>query len=244
MLSDIHGNLPALEAALEDARQQADAVVFAGDLGWGGPFPAEVVARLRDLGYPCVVGNTDRALLQAPASHPYARWAHLSLAPEDLEYLQRLPIQHWIDLAPLAEPPVPAGAAGSPARRLLVVHSAPDDPERTLPDPTQEAGLERLFGAVPAACVVHGHDHRPSVVHLERLTVAGAGSVGMPFDGDPRACYAVVEYEPGRGIRVEHRRVRYDVDAAARGARERQMPGADGWIASVCRGLPPGRTTL
>ncbi len=239
IFSDVHGNLHALEAVLADARERADGWVVAGDLAWGGPFPAEVIDRVRSLGCPVVLGNTDQTLLEEPA-HPYARWARARLEDGHLDYLRGLPLVHWVD----PPTPAPGGAAGTGSGRLLVVHSTPDDPARALPDPSQEEGLERLFGQLPAEMVVHGHDHRVSRVRLARTTVVGLGSVGLPLDGDPRAAYALFSWVPGLGWQVEQRRVAYDVEAAGEAARLRGCPGGQRWAEAIRRGISPDRITL
>ena len=229
VLADVHGNLPALQAVLQDAREHAQRIVCAGDLAWGGPCPGEVVACIREGGYACVLGNTDRTLAEGSGAHPYTRWARARMQPPELEFLGRLPLALEVD------------EGGG----LLVVHSAPGDPARPLPDPTQDAGLEKLFGHLPVAVVVHGHDHRPSAVALRRVLVVGAGSVGQPFDGDPRACYVLLRWEQASNTwHVTHRRVSYDVEESVRLARLYDMPGAARWAESVRRGVPAERPTL
>lgn len=224
VFSDVHGNWRALQAVLADVRGRADVVVCAGDVAWGGPFPELVVDHLRESALPCVVGNTDlTAAGDEGAHHPWARWARERLREHHRAFLAGLPPEHRIE---------------TPSGRLLVVHSAPGDPARPLPDPSQEGELERLFGDAGAAVVVHGHDHRPSVAGLRRVSVVGTGAVGLPFDGDPRACYVIVTAE-GRGFSFEHRRVAYDVEAAAAEAEKAGMPGAARWGAAIRRGLPP-----
>ena len=230
IFSDVHGNWRALEAVLAEVWRQADAVVCAGDLAWGGPFPERVIERLEESGLPCVVGNTDLTAARDDegAHHPWARWARARLGERHRAFLARLPLQHRVD---------------TPAGPVLVVHSTPDDPARPLPHWTEEAALERLFGSADAAVVVHGHDHWPSVVPLGRLTVVGTGAVGLPFDGDPRACFALVTAQEG-GFKIEHRRVAYDVEAAAAEAQQVGMPGAARWGAAIRRGLPPDRVIV
>ncbi len=227
VFSDIHGNWRALEAVLADLDGRADVVVCGGDVAWGGPRPERVVDALLASGLPVVLGNTDvmaadEALAQ---EQPWARWAHARLEPRHRDFLRSLPLQRSIE---------------TPAGPLLIVHSTPDDPARRLPAPSEEQALQRLFGAAGAPLVVHGHDHLPSVAHLSGVVVVGAGAVGLPFDGDPRACYVVVTAEEG-GFSVEHRRVAYDVEAAAAEAQELGMPGAALWGQVVRRGLPPDR---
>lgn len=238
VLSDVHGNYRALEAVLADIGHAADVVVCAGDVAWGGPWPERVIQRLRELGCPCVVGNTDLALTGAAArSHPWGQWAVANMSAQSLAFLE--------GLSPEFRTRAPGEAAESAGGRgVLVVHSVPGDPARALPHPSQEEGLERVFGAIPAAVVVHGHDHLSAVVRLRTVTVVGTGSVGLPFDGDPRACYAVLEYDAQAGWRAQHRRVAYDAESAAREAEATGMPGVQRWGMAIRRGLPPDRVTV
>ncbi|WP_324717055.1 metallophosphoesterase family protein [Carboxydochorda subterranea] len=238
VFSDVHGNRHALEAVLQDAAGHADLLVCAGDLAWGGPFPEAVIRTLRDFRIPCVVGNTDLALLQeSGASHPWGRWALGRLSPEDLEFVRGLPLQHRI------APPGGAAPDKSP-QEVLVVHSSLDDPARPLPHRTQEEGLEKLFGQAPARVVVHGHDHQAYRVDLRRVTVVGTGSVGLPLDGDPRASYVLLTWAGDGTWQVEHRRIVYDVDGAAQEAQRTGMPGVQRWAVAIRRGLPPDRVSL
>ena len=230
VFSDVHGNWWALEAVLQALEGQVDVAVCAGDLLWGGPCPERVIERLQAAGLPCVVGNTDLMLVREDdeSRHPWARWARARLDEHHLAFLRALPLQHRVE---------------TPAGTVLVVHSTPEDPARHLPHWSEEAALERLYGAADAALVVHGHDHWPSVVPLRRLTVVGTGAVGLPYDGDPRACFVLITVRDGE-LKVEHRRVAYDVGAAAEEARQLGMPGAARWGAAIRQGLPPDRVIL
>ncbi|HEY8497629.1 MAG TPA: metallophosphoesterase family protein [Limnochordales bacterium] len=227
VFSDVHGNWHALQAVLQDLRGRADVAVCAGDLAWGGPFPERTVEQVQAGGFPCVLGNTDVTAADeaAAAHHPWARWARARLEPRHLAFLQGLPREHRIE---------------TPAGTVLVVHSTPSDPAAPLPKPSEPEAVVRLFRGAGAALVVHGHDHLPSVTRAPEVWVVGTGSVGLPFDGDPRACYVLVTATPD-GFAVEHRRVAYDVEAAAREALQGAMPGAARWAAAVRQGLSPDR---
>ncbi|WP_324668380.1 metallophosphoesterase family protein [Geochorda subterranea] len=225
VFSDIHGNWRAMEAVLADLDGRADVVVCGGDVAWGGPWPDRVIEALKAGGWPVVLGNTDVAAAdESVARHePWARWARERLREHHLTFLSSLSLQQQLE---------------TPAGPVLVVHSTPADPFAKLPAPSDGAGLERLFGQAGVPLVVHGHDHLPSQARLSGVMVVGAGAVGLPLDGDPRACYVVVTAEPG-GFTVEHRRVAYDVEAAVAEARELEMPGAARWGEAVRRGVLP-----
>ncbi|HZV50174.1 MAG TPA: metallophosphoesterase family protein [Candidatus Dormibacteraeota bacterium] len=221
IVSDVHGNLAALEAVIADLRQAApDLVVHGGDLALNGPRPAECVDRIRELGWPGVVGNTDQALWWMPPGLPentvrvFARLVERTaelLGEGRIGWLRRLPAE-W--------------------RRedeIALVHAVPGDTWKgVMPDaPDQE--LERWYGSLGAALAVYGHIHRPYVRRLGRLTVANSGSVGLPYDGDPRPSYLLVtDGEP------EVRRVAYDVERHLRDLESSGYPSA-GWLAAQAR---------
>ena len=206
VVSDIHGNLTALDAVIDDIGQLGvDVVVQAGDLVSGCSHPAEVIDRVREMNWPGVFGNTDEMLwlpervsevLAAPSLH---RIRDLLLAqtipsivgvigPDRVAWLQALP-RRWSD------------------RSFSVVHAGPDDVWQHVAATTSDQELTRVYGPLVSKLVVYGHIHQPSVRRLATFTVANAGSVGLPYDGDPRASYLLIDED-----RIEIRRVEYDVD--------------------------------
>jgi putative phosphoesterase len=222
LVSDVHGNLTALEAVVVDLRRRgADLVVHGGDLGLMGPRPAEVVDRIRELGWPGVVGNTDE-LLWRPEEHQRQltrapKLAHLlelifdayapdtrgRLGEERVAWLQTLPPEHR-------------------AEALTVVHAQPDDLWRApMPDATDDE-LSETYKPLAADRVGYGHIHRPFARSLEGLTVANAGSVGLPWDSDPRAAYLIFDDGIPNLIRVE-----YDVEEEVRALRAARHPDAE-----------------
>lgn len=205
LLYDVHGNLPALEAVLADAEAAgADRFVLGGDYALFGPWPRETVERLRALDAVWVRGNGER-------------WtAHPSAAPDDevvqgaIEYCRaQLGDALVNELAALPECCVRDG--------VRYVHASPRSDVRSfMPDEHDDDG-EMLEGVLEQR-LVFGHTHLP----FKRMAKAGIelvnpGSVGMPFDGNPRAAYALV----AEGGEVEHRRVEYDHEVSAAAIRER-----------------------
>jgi predicted phosphodiesterase len=207
VVSDIHGNLTALDSVIADiARRGIDRVIHAGDLALGGCQGFEVVNRIRELGWPGVVGNTDE-LLWRPNEHE----AQLARAPT-LAGLLRLLFDSYAP-ATLAQlgPDGLAWLRGLPENErlgnLLVLHASPGDLWRApMPDAPDEE-LLATYGPCEADVVAYGHIHRPFVRRPGRITVVNSGSVGSPLDGDPRASYLVVEGDEARIVRVE-----YDVE--------------------------------
>jgi putative phosphoesterase len=203
LLYDVHGNLLALEAVLEDAAEAgADRFLLGGDYAVAGGWPRETVERLKELDARWIRGNADRWLADAPD------------APEPMQpVIERAREALGKDLiAELAGLPETA-----PEGNVLYCHGSPEsDMKSFLPEPS-DADADLLTG-VEADRVVFGHTHLafarsgPGGVEL-----VNPGSVGLPWDGDHRSAYALV-HEDGR---VEQRRVEYDWRKAAEAVRER-----------------------
>jgi putative phosphoesterase len=238
IVSDIHGNLTAFEAVLADIQRRApDLVLHGGDLALMGAQPAEVIDRVRELGWPGVVGNTDEALWRpqeqarqenlAPKLGALLKLIFQEYAPATLEllgeervaWLRRLPAQHRLE-------------------DLVLVHAAPDDLWRAPMPDAEDDELSDIYGPLEVATAVYGHIHRPYTRTLtQRLTVANSGSVGMSWDGDPRACYLLIEDAHLHLVRVE-----YDVEREAALLMESGYPDAPRLVEMRRRGvfLRPG----
>ena len=172
----------------------------------GGPRPAEVIDRLRDVSWPGVYGNTDEMLwmpervsaeLRTPAVAPIRDGLLAYTIPRTIAAIgeERL---DWLRALPLRQ------SLGE----LSVVHATADDAWPVVPSTASDAELERRYGTLGTKVVVYGHIHHPFVRVFAGLTVVNAGAVGLSFDGDPRASYAVIDNE-----QVSIRRVAYDVNA-------------------------------
>lgn len=191
MLYDVHGNLPALEAVLDDARAAgADRFVLGGDYCLDGPWPRETLERLRSLPEASWIrGNTDRALLGEDdlfgGAYTFAREA---LGRERIEWLHTLPER------------VAFGGE-------LFCHASPLSDEETF---GREADADdvRLLAGEHRRMIVFGHSHlqflRPGPAQTE---LVNPGSVGIPRDGDPRAAWALRSPDGT----IEFRRTEYDV---------------------------------
>jgi putative phosphoesterase len=200
VFSDVHGNLSALEAVLADIEaRRPDHLICGGDLAFGGPAPEEAVARVVALRIPCVRGNTDEWLTPgAVAPEPISAWTRGRLSEGSRRYLAGLPLEHRVN-------------------DLLVVHATPWSVSDVVPKGAGPARLRDLLARGRATVVVYGHIHEAWIGHgPEGGLVVNTGSVGFPFDGDPRASYALLE-RTGAGWSVELRRVSYDVVQAAGG---------------------------
>ena len=229
IVSDIHGHLVAFEAVIADVKREApDLVLHGGDLVTIGPRPAEVIDRIRELGWSGVMGNTDEIVFDRSS---------------EAEQVSRAPsLQGWLHtlfgtLAPWAAERLDEGQVGwlralpRELRRdeLLLVHAAPTDLWRApMPDATDEQ-LVDVYSGRGAAVAAYGHIHRPFVRTVGALRVANTGSVGLPYDGDPRPSYLLID-----DGRPSIKRVSYALERSARDMIASGFPLAP-WLADVQR---------
>jgi putative phosphoesterase len=215
LVSDLHGNLPALEAVREDL-PAIDRLVCAGDIVGYNPWPAECLEWVREANVPTVMGNHDRAVASestfrfnemAAAGVEYAR-EHLT--SDQREWLGELPTERRV-------------VDG----RVRVVHGHPEDPDHYTrprefaPNLLTAGGIDTEAGATAPELLVMGHTHVQHHAVFEFGIVCNPGSVGQPRDGDPRAAYAVVDLEDRS---VEEHRVEYDVQRIQTAVREAGLP--------------------
>ncbi|MGH7708482.1 MAG: metallophosphoesterase family protein [Vulcanimicrobiaceae bacterium] len=220
LVSDIHGNIRALDACLADLRVQggADLLVGAGDYCMDGPKPRKVLERLTELGAHCVRGNTDRAIawtgLDDPAEAAQLAWQRERLGKRWVRWLGALPFSLRV---------------GSGRDGLLVVHANPvRDDEYVRPD-ADDAFLERITWGVSERAIAFGHLHMPYIRMWRDKLFVNVASAGLPKDGDPRAAYAIAT-QRSNGWEVVHRRVGFDVERVVREIRSSGMPDAKGRV--------------
>ena len=201
LIYDVHGNLPALEAVLDDARGAgADRYLLGGDYALFGAWPRETVEGLRGLAADWIRGNGER-WTASPEDAPDQVQAAIArcgemLGEEMLEELARLPETLTVD-------------------GVLYCHGSPgSDVVSFFPEPTEEEA--ELLEGVQTSRLVFGHTHLAFKRRAGEIELVNPGSVGMPFDGDPRAAYGLV----ADGGEVELRRVDYDHEASAAAVRE------------------------
>ena len=205
LLYDIHGNLPALEAVIEDAQGAGvDTFVLGGDYALMGAWPKEVVKRLDNLDATWIRGNTER-WLEDPSDTPGDELLHRAI-----EYCRA-------QLGGKATGRLFALPENMEIEGACVSHASPRSDMMTfMPEPSQ--GDRELLSNSTARTIVFGHSH----LQFSRTTDDGRllvnpGSVGLPFDGDRRAAYALWL----GGAAFELRRVEYDSDGYAAQVRER-----------------------
>lgn len=221
LLSDVHGNLPALEAVLDDAAHRGvEERWYCGDFLGYAPFPNEVVQKLRDVKAVSVIGNYDLKVLafrqkqeswkqkKTPEKYRAFQWNLEQLAPETKAYLESLPQQVQV--------PVNGFTA-------LLVHGSPDSVDEHLGSATPETRLEELAAAARVDLIACGHSHEAFARKVHGTWFVNPGSVGRPEGGDARAAYALLDFAGGE-LRVDHRRVAYDVERVVRAIREAGLP--------------------
>lgn len=232
LISDIHANLPALEAVLADIETKPDitGVYHLGDLVGYAPWPNEVVALLRQNAIPGVAGNYDSTVAtdykhcgckyenprQEELSHVSYAWTREHVSHETKTWLGSLPFR--IDIRPLG------GHASGPT--LTLIHGNQTLNTVYVTEDRSDDFLDKMgqsLGARAGGVVAFGHTHMPWHRLVSGIHYVNAGSVGRPKDGDARAGYVIVDIA-AEAINVEFARVAYDVEAAANGVLESELP--------------------
>ena len=214
-LSDLHGNLPALEAVLREVeRERPDLTVFCGDVA-SGPMPAETIDVLRRLpGARFVRGNADRGLIdefdgeeKGPMPGPFAGWCARQIDKGQRDFLASFEATVSVD-----------GVEG--IGRVLFCHAVPRNDMDVFSAETPDVRVRTLMSGVEADLVVCGHTHMQFDRKVDRLRIVNPGSVGMPY-GEPGAYWAML------GPGVDLRRTDYDRDAAAKRMRAKGAEEAE-----------------
>lgn len=221
-LYDIHANLPALQAVLEEIQRAAvDLIVVGGDV-FPGPMPCETFARLRELKIPTrfILGNGDREVLAAMRGEETRtlpeqalesiRWNASQISPEHASAIREWPAIITIDIAGIGE--------------TLFCHATPRNDTEVFTKFTPQERLKSAFAGVTAKLVVCGHTHMQFDRNVGDARVVNAGSVGMPF-GEPGAHWLLL------GPAVELRCTRYDLTRAAEAVRTTSYPQAEEFAA-------------
>jgi len=232
LISDVHANLPALEAVLADIARRNDiaATYHLGDLVGYAPWPDKTVALLREANIIGIAGNYDSTVAsdykhcgckyedprQEELSHISYDWTRRHVSRETKAALGRLPFRLDVRLA----------GGHQSGSTLVLVHGTPtlntlywteDRPDSFCRQ------MARVAGAKAGDVIAFGHTHVPWQRAVDGIHFLNAGSVGRPKDGDWRACYVVLRFAEG-ALRAEFVRVEYDIEQAVRGIRESELP--------------------
>jgi len=228
IISDIHGNLTALEAVMADLRQQRPDIIFhGGDVATAGCNPAEVIELIKDAGWAGVLGNTEEMLwddsglrameASAPKLKPllatleqFANTTKKMIGNQRLDWLRKLPPELRYD-------------------NLVLMHATPGNVWRAPMDTADDQAFIDAYSHLNAGMVVYCHIHRPFIRKVGEMTICNCGSVGSPYDGDPRASYLMIDDgEPSI------RRVEYDVEKEVGRLMTSDHPHKE-WIATLRR---------
>jgi len=215
VITDIHGNLPALEAALARIEEQGiEEIYCGGDLVGYGPHPTEVCALLEARDIPTIYGNYDYAIARdledcgcayvdqrdRELGRRSVEWTLAHTSPEAKAFMRSLPF----DLR-----------FGVSDAQVHLVHGSPRKVNEYLFEDKPASLYQRLARAEEAGTLVFGHTHKPWIHEYGGVLFVNCGSVGKPKDGDPRAAFAVLDPDGDRlAARIE--RVAYDAGAVAR----------------------------
>ena len=234
IVSDIHGNRTAFEAVLADLKQTSpDLILHGGDLADGGASPAEIVDRVRDLGWPGVLGNTDEMHTRPESLEEFAKqspqlesmWAVIrEMAAATREALGEERVA-WLRGLPLVQIHGPMG----------LVHASPTSPWIGPAPEASDAELRSAYEPLGQPIAVYGHIHQPYIRSLTGITVANSGSVSLSYDGDRRASYLLLD-----DSKPTIRRVEYDVDKELKALLNCGLPHSD-WMAKI---LESGRPQM
>lgn len=255
LFSDIHANLPALEAVLADINhRQPDAIYCLGDLVGYNAWPNEVINTIRRRGIPCIAGNYDYGIGRSSSDCGCAyktdeekamgavsiRYTNEQVGPNERAYLRTLPAHIRLEFQ-MQNDPEHLWAQHQPLS-LLLVHGSPRRINEYLFEDRGDRSLGRVLEGANTDIMCFGHTHKPYYKAIRTETegepyvrhAINIGSVGKPKDGDPRACYLMLTIgetaKPGSpgGISVEFIRVAYEIERAALAVFQTELPNAYG----------------
>ena len=229
IISDIHGNMQALETVLEDIKKENCEKIFClGDLAMAGPEPSKTIDKIRklqnDFDFEIIQGNTDEMIANCdnqmlhlleenvPVMANALRDDVQVISEEQKRYLRELPKQKEIEIQGV---------------KILLVHGSPRKNNENIFSNLKIEEVEEMIAGTTADIIFCGHTHVPCGYQTNtKQTVVNVGSVGRPFSEEPKSCYAVLEIDNGE-FSVKHNLLPYDVNKASMLLRERGFEGAD-----------------
>ena len=238
LISDIHGNLVSFDAVLEDIRQQhVNEIIFLGDIATLGPYPHEVVVRLKELDCPCIIGNHETYLFKPTLGHKYMRgtqwftdtltWCRAQLSPDDYKFIGTF------------EPIMKFSLAENVS--LICYHGSPRSNIENIFATTPAKQVDEMLNGYHATIMAGGHTHIQMMRQHKGILIVNAGSVGMPFEEMPFngpgpavmpwAEYAIASAENGVAA-VELRRVMVDLKKVTQAALDSRMPEPTDWLSN------------
>lgn len=231
VISDIHGNMDALERVLDRIKQKGCSKIFClGDIAMAGPEPKETIAKIQELmqteDFSIIQGNTDK-MLSVFSFDTYntifeknmvMAAAYLSdsqlLSSAEKKFLAELPEIKEYEIYGI---------------KILLVHGSPRKNDENIYPDMPIAEVEEMIKGTDADVIFCGHTHMPCGYQTTtNQTVINAGSVGRPFANTPEACFAIIDInEENSSFEIQHELVSYDVEGASVKIRTRNFEGAD-----------------
>ena len=223
VITDIHANLPALEAALQRIEELGiERIYCGGDLVGYGPHPNEVCALIEERGIPTIYGNYDYAIARdlddcgcayitahdRELGQQSVIWTLANTDQRSKDFMRELPFDLHLDVDAIS---------------VHLVHGSPRKVNEYLFEDKPASLYERLAGAETDQALVFGHTHKPWVHEYGGVLFVNCGSVGKPKDGDPRGAFATLE-RSGDSLQVTIERVPYDAEAVADEVRAAGLP--------------------
>ena len=226
LLSDIHGNFPALQAIEQHFHGTAfDYITNCGDTLVYGPFPNETLDWLREHQVVSILGNTDRTVKDILEGRPFTKPRKDEkrimytvtvdqLRPENAAYLCSLKKSAFVSLSK---------EQSEQSAGIHLFHGSPADPDEFLFPDTPDKRFKEFVKHLEGLYTVTGHTHMPYIKQVKKKTFINPGSVGRMFDGNPQASCAVLEIENSKH-RIRHYRIDYDIQAVVREIQALNLP--------------------
>jgi putative phosphoesterase len=221
LLADIHANLPALVAVLEaSSKLNYDEIWCLGDIVGYGPFPNECALLIRQKAARVIVGNHDAKVVSARKISAMAdagkefykvfvfAWTHRQLSAEVTDYLKALPETDSVVVE---------------GQKIFLAHGSPDGMNDGISPYTPAARLEALAQKAGAGIILVGHTHEAFSRQAPGAVFINPGAVGRPFDGDPHASFAILDFS-AKGVTVDMHRVAYDMGSAVAEMKKHEFP--------------------
>lgn len=243
LFSDIHANLPALDAFFNEIHQEDfDAIYCLGDLVGYAPWPNEVVQIIREKKIPCIAGNYDfgvgrnsndcgcayRTEEEKENGEQSISYTNKTIKEKERRFLRQLPTHITLDFETKDGP-----------MKLMLVHGSPRKINEYLFEDRSELSLNRIFEQCGADILCFGHTHVPyhriipwedSNGKIKYRHAINTGSVGKPKDGNPKGCYVTIEWNESvstrfeESIKVQFQRFNYDLNLAIQGIEQSELP--------------------
>jgi putative phosphoesterase len=225
VITDIHGNLPALEASLEAIDTiGVDSLYCGGDLVGYGPHPNEVCRLIEERAIPTIYGNYDYAIGRdledcgcayvtqhdRELGQQSVAWTLAHTDRRSKDFMRGLPFDLRFELGELW---------------VRLVHGSPRKVNEYLFEDKPARTFERIAAGADCDVLVFGHTHKPWSHEYGGVQFVNCGSVGKPKDGDPRAAFAVLELDEAAQVRASIERVPYDAESVARELAAAGLPG-------------------